>query len=66
VFQAEKMEGMWWLKNKMLSKLRRQDNDNFDKIPNKWINYMVSLKYIVRFYWFHSCLLLVAKSRSVF
>lgn len=29
-------------KRKRLNKLLRQDNDNFDKVPNKWINHVVS------------------------
>ncbi len=42
-FKPDKMErNVMDKKRKRLSKLLRQDNDNFDKVPNKWINHVVS------------------------
>jgi hypothetical protein len=42
-FKPDKMErNVMDKKRKRLNKLLRQDNDNFGKVPNKWINHVVS------------------------
>jgi hypothetical protein len=42
-FKPDKMERNIMDKRESFSKFWKQDNDNFDKNPNKWVTHIVTL-----------------------